>query len=200
MNRYGIPIVAALLLVTVQGLSAQDPAPVAAGARVRYTALGSANHPAVGTVVRVVRDTLFLAPSEFGQPSSAVPLELVSQLEVARVTGTLAGLYTALGAVGGALLGGVLGALAGDLSNATERECTGGFFSELRCVDKPVDKSGQSIAGGVVLGGLAGGLVGRLIGSNIETVQWQPVALDDMTLAFSADVRTGITLAGRIDH
>jgi hypothetical protein len=200
MNGYRIAIVVALLLVTVQGLSAQDPAPVAAGARVRYTALDSAGHPAEGTVIRVERDTLFLAPSEFGRPSSAVPLELVSQLEVARVTGTRAGLYTALGAVGGALLGGVLGALAGDLSNATERECTGGFFSELRCTEKPVDKSEQSIAGGVVLGGLAGGLIGHLIGSQIETVQWQPVALEDMTLAFSADVRPGITIAGRIGH
>lgn len=200
MNRYRIPIVFALLLVSVRGLSAQEPAPVAAGARVRYMALGSAGHPAVGTVIRVGRDTLFLAPTKFGQPSSAVPLELVSQLEVARVTGTRAGLGTALGAVGGALIGGVLGALAAELSNATERECTGGFFTDLRCVDKPVDTSQQSIASGVLLGGLAGGLIGHLIGSRMETVQWQPVELEDMTLAFSADIRPAITVAGRIDH
>jgi hypothetical protein len=194
-----LPITVTLLLIVAPGLSAQGQVPIEPGARVRYTALGRPGEPAVGTVISVERDTLFLAPTKIGHSYTTVPLQSVTQLEVARVTGSKKTLGTVIGAAAGAIIGGVVGSLTTHVSTTGGRiECP---TLELEsCYVEQLEKSEPATEDGALVGGLAGGIIGWLIGSSIRTVQWEPVAIGDMSLAISAEFRTRITISARVGH
>jgi hypothetical protein len=151
--------------------AAQTPAtlpPLQIGARVRVSssAPGFSGPPRVANVLAQHGDTLSFRP-EGTQDSIALPLSLITRIEVSTSRSSHRRQGMGLGLLGGALIGAVVGA-------ATYTPCSGPGFGS--CIFSPGSRGEQAKWGGFV-GALVGTSVGGFIGSDWQSENWERVAV-----------------------
>lgn len=151
--------------------AAQTPAteaPLQIGARVRVSssAPGFSGPPRVASVLAQHGDTLSFRP-EGTQDSIALPLRLITRLEVSTSRSSHGRQGMGLGLLSGALIGAVVGA-------ATYTPCSSTEF--LGCLFAPMSRGDQAKWSGFA-GALIGTFVGGVIGSNRQTENWERVAV-----------------------
>jgi hypothetical protein len=151
--------------------AAQMPAteaPLQIGARVRVSssAPGFSGPLRVANVLAQHGDTLSFRP-EGTQDSIALPLSLITRIEVSTSRSSHGRQGMGLGLLGGALIGAVVGA-------ATYTPCSSTEF--LGCLFAPTSRGANAELGGIG-GALIGTIVGGVIGRNRQTENWERVAV-----------------------
>ncbi len=170
--RHATILVTILAFVPLASATAQLP--VRPGERVRvtrppicpptYTSCVGPPRQSVGTFLAWKADSLVM---ESNGDTLAVPLDIVTGLDVSWGRKT----NTAKGAGIGFLIGSLAGAFIG---YASYEECKSqGLFS---CIGD--FGPGFNALGGALVGGLGGGVVGALIGGSSKTDRWKEVPLD----------------------
>ncbi len=168
-----VALVSLVALAHTVPLSAQKRPKLTLGQRVRVTTAPAGATSEVGTLVSLSRDTIVLEvlsrTKRLGfdwavdTGRTAVPVAVVTSLEVSVGRENRAGTGFLIGAVAGALIGGAaLPAAASAIGGGTTSTGLG------------------EVAGGIALGALVGGGVGALVGLTSERERWEPVPLEQL--------------------
>lgn len=161
--RTRLPILGvAVLLSSSTTLFSQEPAPLAAGTRVRVTSIAANLLQHRGTIAGTEGDTLLYRPDSTAKCDSSCPVLRLAPDELDRLE-----VFDGRSPVRGAIVGGSIGGLAGLLvglvmleANSCNDEQQGGLDAAGECVGEAF--ATPIIAGGV--GALAGALIGAAAG------------------------------------
>lgn len=158
------------VFVPLMSLSAQEPATIEPGARVRVTAPDLGLQRSVGTCLAVSNDSIRL---QGGAGILDIPLASMTALDVSRgrKSNALRGLL--IGSIVGAPIGAVLGGVGSHRETPTS-EAPWCYEGTAACV-----------ASHALVVGAVGGLVGLGIGALSKTDRWEEVPLDQWRVSLA---------------